>query len=62
MLISHIVLLPLLHDNGLLALEHCWNIFIWELYDHLLHSPDLTLSDYHLFPLPEELFEITVLE
>jgi histone-lysine N-methyltransferase SETMAR len=50
MLTSDIVLF---HDNTRphtaartrALLEH----FNWELFDHHLHSPDLALSDYHLF-------------
>jgi histone-lysine N-methyltransferase SETMAR len=50
MLTSGVVLL---HDNARphaaahtqALLEH----FNWELFDHPLHSPDLALSDYHLF-------------
>jgi histone-lysine N-methyltransferase SETMAR len=45
--------LVLLHDNAHLhtvariraLLEH----FNWELFDHPPYSPDLALSDYHLF-------------
>jgi hypothetical protein len=41
-------------------LEH----FKWEMFDHPPYSPDLTLSEYHLFYfyLPEELVEITALQ
>jgi hypothetical protein len=52
MLISS-VLVVLLHDNARphtaartrAPLEH----FNWELFDHLPYSPNLALSDYHLF-------------
>jgi hypothetical protein len=57
----------LLHNNARLhtaariraLLEH----FSWELFGHPPYSPDLTLSDYHLFTyLPEELVGITALQ
>jgi histone-lysine N-methyltransferase SETMAR len=33
----------------LLALEHLLEHFNWELSDHPSYSPNLALSDYHLF-------------
>jgi histone-lysine N-methyltransferase SETMAR len=33
----------------LLALEHCWSISTGELFDHPPYSPNLALSNYHLF-------------
>jgi histone-lysine N-methyltransferase SETMAR len=43
----------LLHDNVCLHTSACTQAlpdhFNWELFDHPPYSPDLTLSDYHLF-------------
>jgi hypothetical protein len=33
----------------LLGLEHCWGISTWSWFNSAPYSPDLTLSDYHLF-------------
>jgi histone-lysine N-methyltransferase SETMAR len=43
----------LLQDNVCLYTAACTRAlleqFIWELFDHSPYSPDLALSDYHLF-------------
>jgi histone-lysine N-methyltransferase SETMAR len=46
-------LIVLLHDNACPhTATHTWPLlehFNWELFGHLPYSPDLALSDYHLF-------------
>jgi histone-lysine N-methyltransferase SETMAR len=57
-----------LHDKAHLhTAAHTWALvehFNWELFDHPPYSPDLALSNHHLFTvyLPEELVGITALQ
>jgi hypothetical protein len=52
MLISGVLVLLLHHNAHLLTAAHTQALlehFNWELFDYPPYSPDLALSDYHLF-------------
>jgi histone-lysine N-methyltransferase SETMAR len=44
----------LLHDNAAARTQAMLQEFGWEVFEHPAYSPDLTPSDFHLFPKLKE--------